>query len=313
MIATSGIVHAFGSVFQPIFDFIGLILATIYSVVPNYGVAIIILTILIMGILTPFTVKSTKSMIAMQRIQPELKKLQQKYKGPENRQILNEELMRLYREEGVNPLSSCVPMLLQMPVLIMMYGVIRGLVNVTKAGKPEPRYLPKSSLLYHNLLHADGKLNAFGLDLSLKPFAHHAQWYGAIPYVVLALAAIGMQYFQMWQINNRNKKTGTAVPSQQQTMMRVMPIMMGFIYIVLPAATTIYMITSSTIRILTQDIMFRMGVSDPTHERNRREKAIPARADADAPETKNDAKSNPQPSKKAPHPRSKTKRQRKDR
>jgi len=82
-----------------------------------------------MGVLTPFTIKSTKSMIAMQKLQPELKKLQQKYKGPENRQLLNEEMMKLYKEEGVNPLGGCLPMLLQTPFLIMLYGVIKGLAN----------------------------------------------------------------------------------------------------------------------------------------------------------------------------------------
>ena len=85
--------HSIGSLFQPIFKLFGWILAFFYGLIPNYGVAIVLLTIVIMGALTPFTIKSTKSMQAMQKLQPEIKKLQQKYKGPENRQILNEEMM----------------------------------------------------------------------------------------------------------------------------------------------------------------------------------------------------------------------------
>ena len=87
------------------------------------------LTVVIMGALTPFTIKSTKSMMAMQRLQPEIKKLQQKYKGPENRQLLNEEMMKLYKEEGVNPVGGCFPVLLQAPFLFILYSVIKGLAN----------------------------------------------------------------------------------------------------------------------------------------------------------------------------------------
>ena len=94
------ITHAIGSIFQPIFHLFGWLIAFFYGLIPNYVLAISLLTIVIMGVLTPLTVKSTKSMIAMQKLQPEIKKLQQKYKGPENRQQLNEELMKLYKEEG---------------------------------------------------------------------------------------------------------------------------------------------------------------------------------------------------------------------
>ena len=77
--------------------------------------------------LTPVTVKSTKSMIAMQRLQPEMKKLQAKYKGPENRELLNAEMMKLYKENGTSPFGACLPSLLQMPFLIVLYSLIRGL------------------------------------------------------------------------------------------------------------------------------------------------------------------------------------------
>jgi YidC/Oxa1 family membrane protein insertase len=101
--ASSGIGHTISQIFHPIFAGFGWLLAFFYGIIPNYAIAITLLTLVIMGLLTPLTVKSTKSMIAMQRLQPELKKLQQKYKGPENRQILNEEMMKLYKEEGANP------------------------------------------------------------------------------------------------------------------------------------------------------------------------------------------------------------------
>ena len=126
--------HLIGEIFHPIFELFGLILAGLYSVWPNYGFAIAGLTILIMLALTPVTVKSTKSMIAMQRLQPEMKKLQAKYKGAENREMLNQEMMRLYKENGTSPFGACLPSLLQMPFLIVLYTLIRGLSTTVTRG-----------------------------------------------------------------------------------------------------------------------------------------------------------------------------------
>ena len=266
------ITHAIGTIFQPIFHAIGWLLAFLYGLIPNYGIAIALLTIIIMGALTPFTVKSTKSMMMMTKLQPEIKKLQQKYKGPENRQLLNEELMKLYREEGVNPLGGCLPMLLQMPFLFILYSTIKGLAfTVTnKAGKvvAEPRYIPHGSKMYQNLIHSVGHINVWGMDLSLRPFpiSAHGSVVKSLPFFAFVAIAVGLQYFQMAQINNRATKTGQAMPSQQQTMQRILPIVFAYFYLVIPAAVVLYMIISTTIRIITQDIMFRAGISDPTKQ-----------------------------------------------
>ncbi|HUZ41142.1 MAG TPA: membrane protein insertase YidC [Acidimicrobiales bacterium] len=261
--------HDIGKIFQPIYDLLGRILAFFYGLVPNYAVAIALLTLLIMGVLTPLTIKSTKSMISMQRLQPELKKLQQKYKGPENRQLLNEEMMRLYKEEGVNPLGGCLPMLLQTPFLIMLYGVIKGLANqVMEHGKlvSLPRYIPSSSTMYHNLIASGGQIKAFGMDLNLKLFSTHSSFMAQLPFVAFVLAAVGLQYFQMAQLNNRNRKTGQAMPSQQLAMQRFLPLIFAYIYMIIPAAVVLYMIISTAVRILTQHLMFVTGVSDPTKQ-----------------------------------------------
>src|SRR5665213_436550 len=97
------ITHFVGGIFQPIFHLVAWMLAFLYGLIPNYAIAIALLTIIIMGLLTPFTVKSTRSMISMQSLAPEIKKLQHKYKGPENRLTFNDEMLKLYIEEGVNP------------------------------------------------------------------------------------------------------------------------------------------------------------------------------------------------------------------
>src|ERR1700759_116387 len=116
-----------GSIFDGFYDFFGSILAWFYSWAPNYGVAILLLTLAVMVIITPLTLKSTRSMIQMQRLQPELKRLQEKYKG--DRERLNAEMMAFYKEHQINPISGCVPMLAQTPVFFLMYRVIRGITN----------------------------------------------------------------------------------------------------------------------------------------------------------------------------------------
>src|SRR6476660_6903689 len=116
---------AAGSPFDPVYNFFGAILAFFYSIIPNLGVAIILLTILVMLILFPLTAKQAKSMIAMQRAQPEIKKLQAKYKN--DRQKLNEEMMKFYKENQINPLGGCLPLLAQMPVFIALYQTLRNI------------------------------------------------------------------------------------------------------------------------------------------------------------------------------------------
>ena len=307
----ASITSSIGSIFHPVFHLFGWLLAFFYSLIPNYAVAIALLTVVIMAALTPFTVKSTKSMVAMQKLQPEIKKLQAKYKGPENRQLLNEELMKLYKDAGTNPFSSCLPVIGQAPFLFILYTVIKGLAYKTKAGMSAPKYIPTTSTMYHNLVASHGKIESLGFDMSQKPVAHHASWTGYVPYAILVILAVALQYFQMSQINNRNKKTGAAsIPDAQQRIQKFFPILFAYFYIVIPAAVCLYMVVSTLIRILTQDIMFRTGVSNPTSAKNER-RFLPARQ-ADATETKGD-KGQTQTLKSQPHPRSKNKRQRKDR
>ena len=166
LLAENSLFKLIGEIFHPLFELFGLILAGLYAVWPNYGFAIAGLTILIMLALTPVTVKSTKSMLAMQRLQPEMKKLQAKYKGPENREMLNQEMMRLYKENGTSPFGACLPSLLQMPFLIVLYTLIRGLsttttkvINGHKVVVGAPRYIP-TNFSYVPRSRAEPRANA---------------------------------------------------------------------------------------------------------------------------------------------------------
>jgi YidC/Oxa1 family membrane protein insertase len=261
-----------GKIFQPLLDGVGAVLAFFYSLVPNYPVDVALLTIVIMALLTPLTVKSTKNMAAMQALGPEMKKLQQKYKGAENRAQLNEEMMKLYKEHKVNPASGCLPMLLQMPAFFILYSVIRGMTNIVTipahtvdglkvAAKTVavPRYIPKTSEMYHNIVLAKGQLISFGMDFSDKLLSHHSSIFAAIPFLLLVVGSVGLQYLQMSRLNKRNGGAAQANP-QAAMLQKYMPLIFGFIYINVAAILNVYFIVSSAIRIATQEILFRRGM-----------------------------------------------------
>lgn len=114
-------------IFDPFFKFIAGVLSFFYSVVPSYGLSIILLTVTVMVVITPLTYKSTKSMLQMQRLQPELKRIQAQYK--DDRERLNQELMAFYKEHNLNPLGGCLPLFIQAPVFIVLYRVLHGLTT----------------------------------------------------------------------------------------------------------------------------------------------------------------------------------------
>src|SRR5829696_1280962 len=109
------------------------LVAQFYSLTNNYALAIGLVALAVMVLVTPLTLKSTKGMLEMQRLQPEMKRLQNQHRG--DRQKLNEEMMKLYQEHKVNPLASCLPLLIQMPVFFIMYKVLHGLSRTTDGVK----------------------------------------------------------------------------------------------------------------------------------------------------------------------------------
>jgi len=268
LLAENSLFKAIGDIFHPLFELFGWILAGLYAVWPNYGFAIAGLTVIIMLALTPVTVKSTKSMLAMQRLQPEMKKLQAKYKGPENREMLNQEMMRLYKENGTSPFGACLPMFLQMPFLIVLYDLIRGLSNTVTlkngAVVGAPRYVPTNSQIHQSLVLSKGQMHWwFGMDLSKAPWPFSSHGFpGILPYLGLIAAAMILQYYQMRQMNSRNPQAAAANP-QMQSMQKFFPFIFGLIYLKIPAGATIYMVVSSAMRVGTQEVMFKTGMVTP--------------------------------------------------
>jgi YidC/Oxa1 family membrane protein insertase len=108
----------------PLLQAFGAVLAFLYGLIQSYGVAIILLTVLVRVLMLPLTLKQVRSMQEMQKLQPQLKELQRKYKG--NRQKQMEETQKLYREHNVNPLGGCLPLVLQLPVFFALFAVLRA-------------------------------------------------------------------------------------------------------------------------------------------------------------------------------------------
>ena len=250
-----------GQIFQPLLQAMAWLLAFFYALVPNYAVAIALLTVSVMLITAPLTIKSTRSMVEMQRVGPELKKIQLKYKG--DRVRLNEEMMKLYKEHNINPAGGCVPMLIQMPVFLVLYDVIKGLTNTVGRVKqvPSPRYIGHQTKLYENLIHSGGKMNAFGINLAQKANTHAFAGV-AIVYWLLIAVAVGLQFLQIRQISSRNPAMAQANP-QAQMLQKYMPFIFAIIYIKIAAGVNIYFIVSTLCRILIQEVLFRTGMVKP--------------------------------------------------
>ena len=148
------------------FWFIGLplfqVMKWLYKIVGNYGVVIILITVIVKIIFAPLTHKSYKSMKAMQKLQPKIAALQEKFKA--DKQKLNIEMMNLYKAHKANPVSGCLPMVIQIPVFIALYNVLSNAIEFRHA----PFYwwikdLCHGSLLYYadsnGYLHADSAMD----------------------------------------------------------------------------------------------------------------------------------------------------------
>ena len=253
-----------GSIAHPFYLAFAWVIAGYYSLIPNYAVAIALLTLTVMIVVFPITLKGTRGMMKMQLLAPQMKVLQQRYKArpgasveerQEARQKLNEEMMALYKENNANPAGGCVPMFLQIPVFLVLYGTIRGLTH-SKAGLVQPLYISHASRLFRDITHAHGQLRAFGINLADSVRTVGLSWPSKIPFIALILIAIGLQYYQMKQMSGRNPAAAQANPQMQQ-MQKIFPIFFALIYISIPAGVNIYFIVSSLFRIGQQAAMYR--------------------------------------------------------
>jgi len=183
------------------------------NVVPSYGLVIILLTLIVRVVLTPLTISQTKSMAKMQKMQPKLKEIQKKYK--DDKQKVQEKTMEFYRQNNVNPLAGCLPLLLQMPIFFALFQALREPSDIVRNvlgpfmlnNVPNPNY----NFLWLNLNQPD-------------------------QYYILVILMVATMFL--------TTKMTTTDP-KQSVISYAMPVVFGFISINLPSGILIYWVTTN--------------------------------------------------------------------
>lgn len=240
------------------FDFLAGLLAFFYELWPSYGGAILLFTLAVMLVLSPLSIKSTRSMLAMQRLGPDMKKLQQKHKG--DREALNREMMAFYQENNVNPFSSCLPLLLQMPVFIVLYQVLNGLTRRSVSGDSlsnfNPKYLEGENTPLAVALRGANEMRSFGMDLSQSALSE-LQKDGllvAVPFIILVALVVLTAFVQQRQISGRNPSASL----QQQRIGKILPLIFIPFSVSLPAGVVVYFVVSNAVRVGQQAVVSRL-------------------------------------------------------
>lgn len=224
------------------------LLTVLYGFTHNYGVAIILLTVLIRLILYPLMQKQMVSMREMQKIQPLMKAVQEKYKNDKER--LNKELMALYKEHKVNPMSGCLPLLIQMPILILLFQTLR----VFKY------HIPNTEIINGGFLWIANQVEILkdGLPVIVGGLAAPEQLIGlgggifGLSHIgILPFLVGGSMYIQqkMTSTGGTASKDGGSAQQTQKMMTIMMPLMIGFMSFSLPSGLTLYWFTSTLLGI----------------------------------------------------------------
>lgn len=188
----------------------------------SFGWAIVVVTLVIRSVLVPLNVKSLKSTKAMQEVQPELNKLKEKYssKDAQTQQKLQEETMKLFKEYNVNPMAGCLPMIVQMPILIGLYHAIMRTPG-----------LQDGNFLWFELSNPD-------------------------PFYILPIVAAGATFLQQKLTMAGTNMTQNAGNPQMTMMLYMMPIMIGVMSMFFPAALALYWVVGNVFMVL-QTIFIR--------------------------------------------------------
>jgi YidC/Oxa1 family membrane protein insertase len=231
------------------FGFLGKVtlwlLNVFYGISRNYGISIIILTILINVMFYPITQKSFKSMGKMQELQPRIAALKEKHR--DDPQQLQKETLKVYKRYGVNPMSGCLPLLIQMPVFWALFTTLRGAVELRSAVFI-PGWVP---------------------DLSLPDTVARI---GGFPVNILPLLMTGTMLIQQLFFG-----TGTTSPGQSNKMMAFMPVIFAFIFYSMPSGLVVYWLFNNILSIGRQYLLGRkknknLPVQDEPDDKNNRKK-----------------------------------------
>lgn len=283
---------------------LGLILMAIFDVVQNYGIALILFTLLVKLILLPFMYKQKKSMKKMNRVSAESQKIQQRY--AKNKEKANEEISKLYEREGVNPMSSCLLSFITLPIMLALYYAVRepmtymmgladstiqeiaNILGVTMESTNISAQIQLAKAVNDNWSQvaqyaADGLVaidfNFFGLDLSAIPQLSQLNVLWIIPILSGLTSFLSSKVMQaMQKKTNPNNSAADQMNSTMATMNVMMPLMSIWICFTLPASMGIYWIVNNVFTMLQEIgltwfiVKFDKAEDDTeTKERKRRE------------------------------------------
>jgi YidC/Oxa1 family membrane protein insertase len=222
----------------------GWVLYQIFRLVGDYGYAVILFTVIVKTIILPLNIKQTNSMKEMQAITPEVQKLQKKYKN--NPEKLNMETMKLYKLYKVNPMSGCLPLLIQLPII---WGLFGALQNPQK------------------YVFTSGNLSALHQSFYWIPNLGKPDPYYILPIVVVVVTFLTQKFTTDY--SNADPATATS----QKVMMIIMPLMIGWFALKMPAGVSLYWVTQSVYTFVQQFIVMRRPVKlVPIEEAERRVK-----------------------------------------
>jgi YidC/Oxa1 family membrane protein insertase len=237
------------NIFQPLIDVFEAILKAIHSVIGgSWGWSIVLLTILVRAVLLPLTIKQFHSMQELQRHQPELKAIQNKYKDDKQRQ--QQEMMKFYKENKINPLGSCLPLIAQLPVFIGLFYMLRSSLRVDICPQTQPgAHLVNGHWVVPSHAHTVpcGPNNGAGF-LFIPDLTSRAT--GAV-LIVLILLYVGTQLASSLMMSS------PTMDRMQRQIMLVMPLFFVIFIISFPAGVIVYWITTNTWTIAQQYVIRR--------------------------------------------------------
>ncbi len=226
-----------GMIIKPFSIGLHWLMAFLYGLIPNYGVVILLMSIIIKVVTFPLTQKSYGSMKRMQLVQPKIKELQEKYKN--NKEVLQKKTMELYKEEKVNPMGGCLPMLLQLPILYGLFIIFRTAIELR--GAP--------FMLWMTDLSTPDALFNFGANIPLL-----GTEFNILPILMTVLMVV------------QQKMTGTNAmgsgqqAQQQKMMMWLMPAMMFFLFYKFSSGLVLYYLTFNALTIVQQKFLINKKV-----------------------------------------------------
>jgi YidC/Oxa1 family membrane protein insertase len=245
-------------------DLVVFLITSLHNVVGSWGFAIILFTVLMKIVTFPLTSQQIRSSKAMAELQPRMKEIQEKYKNDKEKQ--SQEMLKMYQELGVNPLSGCLPLLIQLPIWLALFGAISQLATAGQMGG----FGPIPDLSCPTTGNAACGIAGEGPQWILN----FALWGETWPYIVLVILTVATQIL-LTRVMTASRpatpaKNATGKPSEQDATMQamnqmnmIMPFMFGFFALTYPAGLSLYWVTNNVLTFIQYFFLNRMHNTTP--------------------------------------------------